>query len=304
MGSPLRWWIGALLLTGFFLPALAENNRQGAVVRVIREAPIYRGPSLTSRKHGFLPGGTLVTLKGERKDELIAVTVELEDRTIDGWMKANGIDMSEDESAAVSDGLGPEGQKKTHPKAVLHAKRLSVPEDEGLLIRREPTFIYGLRGGTVFSIIEDPAANRYIGFGFTGGGEIGTFLTAEMPLLLSVAYTAINTYPTTGTTPTGSPVGIGYLDVGATVQYWIGSFELAATGTYSWAMGVTAMPTTIQFGSVQELSTIWISGGGGYRIPLSGFTTAIVRLDYSMALINSPITIQKIGLQLALDFSG
>jgi hypothetical protein len=259
--------------------------------------------------------------------------VELEDGDLEGWVRRDSISRESfdegDERPAPPpkkvtrirrDGeeqLG-DDEPRLRPRG-----RIKVPKDEGLLLHRDTTFFYGLHGSGSLVIMQDSGGNSYIGPGFSAGVHGGLFLADNIPIQIEVGYTYLSGALTgsstsssssgsgsssSGSSSTGtvtvSSISFGFLDAGASIKYGIDNFELFGTLKYSYGIGVSNLPTTITISSAADLSSLWVGGGAGYRIPLSDMTDMSLRASYGISFLRSPVGFQTLSLGVAIDFKG
>jgi hypothetical protein len=317
------------------IAAHAEETKTGTAVQLSRDTDLRKEPSDDAGSYGVLPSGTVMTLRGQREGDYLAVKVELEDGAIEGWVKREAISR---ESFDEGDEAPPpppkkvtrirrDGEEETGPDEprLRPRSRIRIPKDEGLLLHRDTTFFYGLHANGSLAIMQDSGGNVYLGPGFSGGAHVGIFLADNIPIRVDVSYTFLSGSlqgsgstsstgtGTSGTSGTGGSSGIstgvtaisfGFLDAGLTGQYNIDNFELFGTVQYSYGLGVSNLPNTITIGTAADLSSLWIFGGAGYRIPLNDQTDLSIQARYGVSFLRSPVGFQTISLGVGIDFKG
>ncbi len=255
------------------------------------------GPSF-----GLLPKGTLLRLLGEQTGRFVSVEVELQSGTLEGWVVKQRLNLEEQSrEELLEESRRGDDKPKNARELAPRIKRSRVPKDEGLLLRRQPTFFYGPNVAGVFSII-NASTDSFTGMGFSAGGHVGTFLGRDLPLRFELTYLSLNGLGQA----TAAPVSFGFLETALSLAYQVNDLELVARTGYAFAMGVSTLPGALNgsFGAISELSTLWIGGGIGYQFTFSEITHATVRAMYGVGLIQSPFVFQTIGIQALLDFQG
>jgi hypothetical protein len=248
----------------------------------------------SSASIGRLPKGTMVTIQGERQGNYIPILVELEDGgKLEGWIPADALESSEGE---VDDG-------SPHKSKRLRPKRIQIPEDEKLLLKRERSFMYGIFGGGTMAFITSVVTQPvYSGFGFVGGGEVGLFVGDNLPIRVELGISQYN--GTASQDPLNLNFGFNFLDLNVVPTYYLGSFEGFLGLGYSFGLGVNQIPSQIQLVSARDLSTLSGQGGVGYHFSIGYQSDLLVRLRYQALFARSPFVFQAVCLIVALEFQG
>jgi len=241
---------------------------------------------------GTLPSGAIVTSKGQQRGTWVLVGVELESGDlVEGWLDRSSVDGDVKELESLNN----VDEKK---KMSIRTGRVVIPEDEGLLLRREHTFLYGLHLGGNYGIMQSEQFD-YTGISATGGGYVGIFLTPTIPLRFEVSLTQFK-----GTSPDDpTQLGFNFLDVAVVPAYQIQRFELFAGLQYSFGLGLNEVPSGITLNSARDVSSVGFQAGAGYRAPIGG-ADFVVRARYTGLFISNPFTFQGISLLLGLEFRG
>ncbi len=175
------------------------------LVRINTVTDLRSEPAAESDSLGRIPAGTLVQLQPQKEEGYRRVTMELETgETLDGWVKESALaprvskvkskkrglaDAGESDSAneaesepTDNDDAADSNAPNLHPKKEQEKpEKVVVPQDEALLLRRAPTFLYGLEGGMNYGIVRQSSlleGTNYTGLGFIGGGICGALLNS------------------------------------------------------------------------------------------------------------------------------
>lgn len=276
----------------------------------LRKRPADDSPSL-----GRIPKGTIVTLTGERQNGFVAVEVELEEGSIEGWLpkdtlnKAARNELPPVEGDEASEKLPVRRRSDVEPDEedeevlIRPRSRMRVPKDEGLLLRRDPLFIYGLQvTGGLSMQVPDYTTEEYMGPAFGAGAHAGYFLTRNLPVRAEVGYLLQSSSDSTG-----NSISIGFLEFAGSVSYMIDEFEIfgGAQYLYGLSFGEAAPPALNKLiVGPEDFSSIYIMGGLGYRIPVSDVTSLNLRGRYSFSFLRAPIGFSLFTLQAFLEFRG
>lgn len=261
----------------------------GTARRLVKESELRLGPSKKSKAKGLLPKGTILLVTGEAENGFLPIRVELEDSTEEGWVRENSVDLE-------SDGEEPEPEVVERPRP----KKLVIPQDEGILIRRDPSFFYGGQAGLVWSVIDietDPLT--YVGPGFMAGLQAGTYLQNNIPVRLELSYTAVG-----GNDANEIHAGFGLFDIAGSASYQWDPFEVFLTLQYSMGIGILDLPARTAILEASEVSTLWVLGGVGYRFNFGGITSVVVRGRYGRSIATSPVGFQTFSLLAYLEVRG
>lgn len=239
---------------------------------------LYQKSSDKAATLGKLPTGSIVKVLERKMGGFVLVEVELEEGNLTGWVKTDALEK-------------PVNQPQ--PSKIL------IPKDEGLLIRREPVFLFGFHLGGSLGFIQTDVSTAYSGPGFVGGGIAGIFLAPRLPLRFEVSYSLVN-----GTADDNLDLSFGFLDFALIPAYQFDSFELFGGFQYSFGLGVKDIPRGVVLPSASDLSSVWGQLGAGYRIRLGYFTTVLIRLRYCTSFQRSPFVFNVISLVTAIEFQG
>jgi hypothetical protein len=279
--------------------ALGESS--GDVGQVTKETDLRTSPSATASSLGRLPKGTIVTQKGDRKDRFYRVEVELEDGVVEGWVAEDAL--TEASRGEDEDDAGKEKRSAPEDPAEKDrpSSRLRVPKDEGLLLRREQTFSYGLHVTPDFCILEtDIDTDLYTGFGYTAGAFVGIFLSPSLAAHVEANYAMVQGVGDTK----GQLLQFGFFEVNGQIRYLIERFELAGGVQYSIGLSLNDVPPELGLTGAIDMSSLYGIASVGYRIPMNEMMTFVVRARYAISFLRAPVAIQKAGVDLALEFGG
>lgn len=262
-----------------------------------------------------------MTLGGEVKEGYASVEVELEDGTVEGWVprevlnrsareslpedSRKDVDEEEDEDVPPKPNRRRSDEPDDDEAVVTRPRsRLRVPKDEGLLLRRESTFFYGIQAQGGLSMLQtDVSTNVLSGISFGGGAHIGYYVSNNIVLRLEAGYLLTN-----GSDPDGTiiPISIGFLDSALSVSYYIDNFELYAGVGYLFGISISDLPAGLKtsIAGASDLSTAIGEGGAGYRIPISDVTGLVIRARYTFGFIRSPVGVSVIQGMAFLEFRG
>lgn len=275
-----------VLLFIFFL-AHAENKGDLAKTRIF--LPLFSEPSLASRVVGKLPAGTIVRYRGERIAQLASVEVELEIGWVTGWVTDSELDFGQPDAVAGFTNV-PIRQK--------------IPSDEAILLRREPTFLYGIYGGSNWGMMTPFDASTYSGLGFSVGGRIGWFLNLKTSLDLLVDYSMFNG-KRLSTHNVSDSVSFGYCHVLAAVAYRINAIELSALGGVAFGLSVPdTLPSTITLESSNDLTSPAFGVGVSYRFETSNYARIVTGVQYRIHALSSPLLVHSVLASAGIFFEG
>lgn len=260
---------------------------------MIFETDLKRRPKTSSRAKGRLPDGSVLTVIGKQRGDFQLVEVVLEDGSkLEGWVNMNAIEPLENSAKTKT---------KTRAFDNRPAKRIVIPPDEGLLLRREPSFYFGVQLGGNFAIIQPAQTiteNSYLGVGFLGGGFIGFYLDNNIPLRFEVNYLQF-----AGTDPndvTGSQGGLnklnyGFLEIAVVPAILVGDFELFGGIGYALGLGIASDPQNFspnpgeELNSPADLSSLSGHVGAAYTFSLSRDILMSLKGRYTIHFKTSPI---------------
>jgi hypothetical protein len=272
-------------------------------LRLKRQVELKRGPSKDAETLGVLPVNTIAGDQQGKTGEYKLISVELADgQLLDGWVPVDSVEPLRRRRPAEEDDAAPKKKDKIY-----------VPPDEAILLRRNPTFTYGVQAGGNFSMIQTSISTGYSnGLGFMGGGYVGFFLDPNIPVRIegnvlqangALDYSAVAGAATTSTATTQS-YGFNFFEIGIVPALRTGDFEFFAGLTYQFGLGLGFVPTGITLNSASDLSSLGIEAGAGYRLKLSNETYLGLRLRYQTNFQRSPFAFNNIGFVVALEFEG
>lgn len=270
----------------------------GDAAQLGKETPLYEGPSKASRSFGILPLGTLLTLSGEIDGNFLEVEVQLEDGLNRGWILEESLHRPSDQPAAAAAAAAPATAKPEHSN---RRRRMVVPRDEGLLIRREPSFYYGLYAlGNLCFIDAAQMPSKHSGLGFSGGASIGYFVQKNLSIGLDGGYSVIN-----GNDLDSTVINVGLIDLGLSLAYHFDDFEVFGGLQYSIGAGIIDLPTQLNaIRSASEFSSLWFLTGVGYRVQTGQMTSLAFRARYGGSLSRDLIGFQTISLGAYFEIRG
>ncbi len=182
-------------------------------------------------------------------------------------------------------------------------RRVKVPTDEGILLRREPTFFYGVQAGGGLAILDAGvvSANFFQGPAVYAGGHVGYFLSRAIPVRLEIQYNLMS-----GTEPTGkiAPINVGFLQTGLAISYLVDQFEIYGGISYGFGISVSNIDPKIKINSPMDFSSLYFGGGLGFSIPLSEISNLILRARYDISASSTPVGFQSISGLIYLEFRG
>lgn len=243
---------------------------------------------------GKLPNGTVFTFLGDRENGLAKIRVELEkNEEIEGWISEKLLKAKATEKEPTKAEVEP-------PKKVNQpTKRGAVPKDEAALLRREPSFQYGIYGGPNFNILSHSGGEgTYNGMGFTGGAFLGFFIDKEVTLRVEGGYSLHN-----GTGGDGI-LSFGLIDLGVAGEYKIDRFSLFLGLRYDMGIGIGNIPRTVPLETAAELSSLWTDLGAGFRFPINDFTAFVARAKYGFSFVRIPVAFQAFSVLGYLEIQG
>jgi len=284
---------------------VCAEEKVGNVAQLTRETDLRRGPSEDSPILGRLPAGTILSFKGERSGGFVLVEVELEDGTsLEGWVLKDALDKmslgDDDEEQETFEqpesAPAPSRIKQEKPKK----KKLRIPKDEGILLKREPSFAYGARAGGSYSLIDVDNGNRYTGLGLFGGAHAGMFVNEKFPIFLEA-----NFFQANGTADDNLNLAFNFFELGVEPLYLITPYlEVFAGLSYAFGLGLADIPPTVQVAGAGDLSSFWVHIGGGYRVKVTPEMDMAFRLNYRVSFLRSPFLFQLITLLAVIEFRG
>lgn len=264
-------------------------------MRLKSSAELRRSPSNGSASFGRLPEGSILTFEGQSQRGFMEISVELEDGSIKkGWVNEDQIESSDD--------VPLESLRKPDKPLDVKKKRMEVPEDEQLLIKRESSFFYGIHAGAQYSMMQTEKSQLlYTGVGFMGGAQIGTYLGKNFPARFEVTFSQEN-----GEGEDLVSLSFNFLKTAAMVGYQVRSFELSLGFQYIFGMGISDLPRSVSATLVDatDLNSPGMVAAMGYRFSTGGPVEWTVRLRYDLSFLQTPFTFQNVALTVALDLGG
>ncbi|MBI1860321.1 MAG: SH3 domain-containing protein [Deltaproteobacteria bacterium] len=271
--------------------ACGEELGDAAKTRVL--LPLYADSSTNSRVIGKLPAGTVVRYKGERTLPLILVEVELEDRTISGWVLDSELDFGGKREVLP--------ERKSPPPKFNEAP---VPTDEQILLARENSFLYGAYLGGNYGFVSPAVGGVYQGSNFLIGARLGLFAGALSTWELHADYELIGGY-SAGATTTLVPEVFGYFNVLGVYTRRLGNLDLMALGGVAFGASLPdSLPAGMVLNGASDLTSPVLGAGVGYRYEMSPFARLSVMLQYRIHIFNVPSLMQSLVLAAGLSFEG
>ena len=283
--------IALLVLFASFV--VAETRPNDAAL--IKEAKLLSSPGVGSVPLGVLPEGSIVEVVGPRESGYLEIRVELEDgQYVRGWVEEQLVGGVPTERIARPDPTRPGPGPKPKGKS-----KILIPMDEAVLLRRDPTFFYGIYGGGNYSFLQSPSVD-YQDFGGQLGLEGGFFLYPFFPLRFELGYDFVQ-----GASPNGTFVTAGLVDAGLIGAYRFDPFEVSLGLRYLYGASVSAVPTDIQLpGGAPDLSSAYLTAGVGGHLRLSTVSSIGLRLGYYYSMVQKPLAQQFFLANLFVDVTG
>jgi len=297
----------ALILLSFWssFPVFSEEGASD-VISTRRESELRKEPYPDAESFGILPSKSLVTLTGEEKGNFVEVEVELEDGIVTGWLDSTAIrkkivkeEVSEEEESSSEKKVLKVRKAKRKKK-----KRIPVPEDEGLLLKRDPTFSYGALLGAHLTMmpIEDPPGDAR-GNGFSFGASLSFLLDPSFRLRTELVYSTQS-----GLDESERYLSVGLFDIAALGEIPLGGdFFVFGGFQYSLAMSLDNEDGAVKQELLMEssdISGIWGQLGAGYRFSIGPQTFMALRARYAGAFKASPVGFHTFGLQAIFELEG
>jgi hypothetical protein len=268
-----------------------------------RETELRKEPYVDSESLGLLPAKSIVTLTGEQKGKYVQVEVELEEGVVQGWIESKSLAKKE-----VSEGENSEEDAERKVIKVRKAKKkhktVPVPNDEGILLGRQPTFSYGFFGGghLDFISVQDPQ-DSLAGYGFLGGATLSFVLDPSFRLRTEVDYSVHS-----GTNSTEKLLSFGFLDISATGEIPLGgAFYVLGGFQYSLGIGLDNSDSVVSATSVaaaSDVSGFWGLAGVGYKFSIGETSSLSLRARYAGAFMATPVGFHTFGLQAVWEIDG
>ena len=274
------------------------------MVKIRRETELRKEPYPDSESLGVLPTKSLVTLTGEEKGNYVEVEVELEEGSLVGWIDSKivkTIKPEEDSSPLQSD----EPKVIKARKSKKKKKTIPVPSDEGILLRRNPTFSYGALVGVHYSMILVSESNQdVVGTGFTGGATLSFLMDPSFRIRTELAYTTQSGFNTNDRL-----LSFTFADLSVAGELFLGdSFFVFGGFQYSFGLGfdnTEGVTPSDKITTASDVSGIWGQGGLGYRFSAGDFSFLSIRLRYQGALATSTeVGFHAFGGQLVWEIEG
>lgn len=242
-------------------------------------------------------------MKGEQKDRFFRIEVELEDGTVQGWVSEDALSEASkgNEKAEAPKGTAKEEEEEEPATRVRPSNRLRVPKDEGLLLRRELSFLYGVQLVPELDIMQtDIDTDVYMGMGYTAGVLVGYFVNPSLILQVEGNYGVVRGVGNTN----GQELVFGFFEMNFQVRYLIERIELFGGAQYSIGLSVNDVPPALGLTAASDLSSLYALAGLGYRAPLTEVLTLAIRLRGGLSFMQAPVSIIRIGLSASLEFGG
>ncbi len=280
-----------ILLSLIALPLFAESSRGVEKGELSRETTLKKYPTLDAPSLGRLPKGTIVEFSGEEENSFAEAEVELANGTVlNGWVEITSIKGRESEKV------------KEAPKPVKKSKKLIVPKDEGVLLKREQSFYYGASLGGNYSMLGYvDAEESFSGMSFNGEVHAGLYFNSYSRAQLNIGY-----YRAEGKDSQGSSAGFGFLDISLEGQLIVEEHMLIYGGLgYLNGIGITSAPSTFTLlESAADVTTMSGLIGVGYRSPINDVSSIGIKGTYLFGFKRDPIGVQGFLLSAFLDFEG
>jgi len=260
---------------------------------------------------GRVPKGSVVRYQGKAKNGFVEVEVELVQGSVSGWLPVMAAPKRFQDTTSGGDGDDEDKQDKlrrsdeTEENEAVYrpSRRVKVPSDEGILLRREPTFFYGVQAGGGASILDAGvvSADYFMGPAILAGGHVGYFLSRAIPVRFEINYNLQS-----GSEPTQkiAPISIGLVHVGASISYLLEQFEVFGGLSYGFGVSVSDIDPKIKIAGPQDFSSIFFNVGAGYIFNLSDITNLAFRLRYDVSFNRAPVGFQSIVGMIYLEFRG
>src|SRR4051794_32618338 len=123
--------LGLLLFVTLLSPVAARaEEKSGTAAQLKREVSLRKEPSASAPSAGRLPKGTILTLQGQEKNGFVAVDVELEDGSVEGWIPRDALNQIPDEDDNKRKKDDDDGDDD-EPVAIRRPRKVVIPKDEG-----------------------------------------------------------------------------------------------------------------------------------------------------------------------------
>ncbi len=275
------------------------SDKPGTAAQVIKSTYLRAAPDEKAQNIGEVPKGAIVILQGERKNGFVQILVELEGETsVEGWVPVGDLNYRAREGVKVEEEIQPKGGEPPPFGRPVEKKRSLVPKDEGVLLTRFKTFLYGFEAGAGLSVLE-PSKGTYLGPGFHFSAEVGYFLLRQMPIRFHLGYSLV-----TGTEADGSAISLGFVDAHVVLAYLFDRFEIFGGAQYALGVGIGDLPTFVTVAEAYDFSNVCFLVGAGYHFPLTEHAELVVRGRYGVSLFGNPLFMQTIAGFLALEIKG
>ncbi|MCB0405390.1 MAG: outer membrane beta-barrel protein [Bdellovibrionales bacterium] len=289
----------------------AEEFSANEEARVIFETDLRQRPKEDSRVKGRLPDGSVVILVGKQRGDYQMVEVELEDGTsLDGWVNMNALQRM---GGTGAPGGAPDPQKPRRRSRT----RMVLPEDESLLLRRKPSFFFGVNLGGNFAVIQ-PAQpvnpGTYTGVGFIAGGYAGFYLQDNVPLRLEVNYLQMNgsdpNIASTADPSLADSLNYGFLEFAVVPALTFNTLEVFAGLGFALGISIGDTPNGFQpnpgeeINAASDISSLSAQVGAGVTFDLNRDTQMAVRGRYTIHIDTSPILFMGFGVVASLQLRG
>ncbi|MBM4303746.1 MAG: SH3 domain-containing protein [Deltaproteobacteria bacterium] len=287
-----------LFLFLFSLPVKAEEFSGGSAAELSSGTVLLRGAQKDAEVIGRLPKGTVLTILGESEGGWVKVEVELVDGVEQGWIDESAIKGAEQQE--LDDNRSQAKKKKKKNK-----KRSRLPEDELAVIKRDPSFTYGVYAGGNFGILS-PAYDEVTlqGMGGQGGAFIYWYLSRESSLGVELGVTQLSGSESQPIDSLSVKSGVARLfDVSAVFEYLYQNFRFFGVLQYSKGIGISDFPLD-QVESASDFSGLWFKAGAGYSIPLSDVVSLVGKGTYGYSFNRAYVGFQGFFFSAYLEFRG
>ncbi len=259
-----------------------------------------RGPQEDAEIVGKLPKGTILTVLGETEGTWTKVEVELVGGVEQGWVDEKSIKGFEQQAAE-------DAKKETSKKTKKGKRKKRLPDDELAVIKRDPTFAYGIYGGGNYGILSSTYSEPlYQGIGGQGGGFVYWFLDRDMSIGTEVGITQLSgsqgTLDPTDTSSSGKGTA-RLFDIAGVFEYMYQNFRFFGALQYSVGIGIADFPLDAP-PSASDFSGFWIKAGLGYAIPLGDLLNLVGKGSYGYSFNREFVGFQNFTFSAYLEFRG
>ncbi|MEZ4752124.1 MAG: SH3 domain-containing protein [Bdellovibrionota bacterium] len=288
----------------------AEEFAANEEARVIFETDLRQRPTADSRVKGRLPDGSIVIVIGKQRGDYQMVEVELEDGSaLDGWVNMNALQLL--------GGAGKRGDADAEKPRRRSRSRMVLPQDESLLLRRKPSFFFGVNVGGNFAIIQ-PAQpvnpGTYTGLGLLAGAYAGFYLQDNIPVRIELNYLQMNGLDPNIASAADSTLAdfltYGFMEVAIVPALTFSTLEIFAGIGFALGISIGDTPNGFQpnpgeeITAASDLSSLSGQVGAGVSFELNRDTQMAIRGRYTIHIDTSPILFMGFGVVASLQLRG